>query len=114
MRRTAVAALPLLMALTGRPGAGPCVHWESVLCTAEGDTYMDTARGVAEQHGLEMDELLAMADYCNLNLQVHDNSNGTAGTDSQQRGVLLAAAAQAATIPLEARWSMHVAQGGRM
>ena len=75
---------------------------------------MDTARGVAEQHGLEMDELFAMADYCNLNLQVHDNSNGTAGTDSQQRGVLLAAAAQAATLPLEARWSMHVAQGGRM
>ena len=85
-----------------------------MLLADECDSSADNARGVAEQHGLELDELFAMADYCNLDLQVDDSGDSAAAADYQQRERLLVTAARAATLPLEARWSMHVARGGKM
>lgn len=78
-----------------------------------------TASVVAAKYGLELDELLAMANYCNLKDLRHagDEPKGRTSASTgavQQHGLLLAAAAQAATLPLDARWSMHVAEGGRM
>ena len=78
-----------------------------------------TASVVAEEYGLELDELLAMANYCNLSDLRHAGNESESRTSAstgavQQHGLLLAAAAQAATLPLDARWSMHVAEGGRM
>jgi hypothetical protein len=71
------------------------------------------AAAVAEQYGLELDELFSMADYCNLSDLYGTDTNDTSGSSTGTQ-LLLATAAQAATLPLEARWSMHVAQGGRM
>ena len=62
-------------------------------------SWVGSPHRVAQSYGLDLTELLAMADY----LQV-----------DRQQSALLTTVAQAATLPLESRWSMHVAQSGQM
>lgn len=62
-------------------------------------SWVDSPHRVAQSYGLDLTELLAMADY----LQV-----------DRQQSALLTTVAQAATLPLESRWSMHVTQDGKM
>ena len=47
-----------------------------------------------------------MADYLQVNLEQQQ--------PPQQRRQLLETVAQAAVLPLESHWSMHVAEGGKM
>ena len=66
-------------------------------------SWATSPHGVAAAYDLDLDELLAMADYLEVDLQ-----------HAQQHRGILAAVAQAAVFPLAGQWSMHIAQGGKM
>jgi len=66
-------------------------------------SWASSPHRIAEDYDLDLDELLAMADYLEVDLR----------KAQQQRG-MLEAVAQAAVFPLAGQWSMHIAQGGKM
>ena len=76
-------------------------------------SWSSSPHSIAEAYDLDLEELLAMADY--LEVDVQKAAAAVAGQHGGQQGRgVLEAVAQAAVYPLAEGWGMYIAQGGKM
>lgn len=79
-------------------------------------SWASSPHSVAEAYDLDLEELLAMADYLEVDVQKGAAAAAAAGHQGGGQGSqgLVEAVAQAAVYPLAEGWGMYIAQGGKM